>query len=341
MKNLAKAKTFNNAKKTVRLFGQKLWQTATQTAQSSVVPSQDDRPLYFARLSMARAIRQWQPAFSYGPTRRAELIQLLEQTSRGMDTAQFSNQNNTKNILVSGFDPFGIEGIRYGNPSGAVAMSLDGQSLPGGPVNGQVQATIFPVRFIDFDAGMVETFFRPFLTGPNPADMILMLGMQADDYEVEEYAARVRSTQIPDIMSQLGGPSSISRVVPPGVGPGPEFVQSTLPSAVRGALGRSTPSSGESTVKEIPAGKAEAVEQLGGPTAGSTAVAGSGGEFLCNEIFYRTALLGQGTSVHIGFLHVPSLTYCLGLPGAGTATTELAGIIMRVKNLLKAALPSL
>ena len=61
----------------VRVQGEALWRTATHRAQhpqtrTDALPSTDDRGLYWARISMALALRQWQPRFSsrYGGTRR-------------------------------------------------------------------------------------------------------------------------------------------------------------------------------------------------------------------------------------------------------------------------------
>src|SRR5262249_44489377 len=42
--------------------GQQLWRTAVQAAQSGDAAG-DDRPLYWARLSMTRALDQWRPDF--------------------------------------------------------------------------------------------------------------------------------------------------------------------------------------------------------------------------------------------------------------------------------------
>ena len=289
---------------------------------------------------MVRAIRQWQPSrFRITPAQQDNLVNILEQTSRGMDTARFSSSLGSIRILVSGFDPFGSDGIRLGNPSGAVAMALDRQYITSGMVTAEIQSVVFPVRFSDFDAGIVEGFFRPYVTGPNPVTLILMLGMQDGDYEVEEYAARVRPTAAPDNAGLTGGGTSTSgTVVPPGVGAGPEFIRGSLPATTRGGLGRTQPVAGETRVRETPAGQSAPVWQTGGPTSGSTAVEGTAGDYFCNEIFYRTALLGQGTTVRIGFMHIPSLGYRLSLPGAATVDVERAGIVTAVRQLLPSAL---
>src|SRR5689334_11219901 len=67
----------------VRARGETLWRTATYRAQHPVhgadaLPATDDRGLYWARISMAFALRQWQPRFGLGTTERAELIKSFE-----------------------------------------------------------------------------------------------------------------------------------------------------------------------------------------------------------------------------------------------------------------------
>ncbi|RCV47095.1 pyroglutamyl peptidase, partial [Marinitenerispora sediminis] len=51
------------------------------------------------------------------------------------------------------------------------------------------------------------------------------------------------------------------------------------------------PVRGNTEVTEIPAGGGQPVVRPGGPTPGSTAVAGGGGDYLSNEIAYRNTLL--------------------------------------------------
>src|SRR5689334_23100137 len=67
------------AKLLIRAQGEALWRTAVHRAQHPVsgadaLPSTDDRGLYWARISMALAVRQWQPRFTIGTAERAELI---------------------------------------------------------------------------------------------------------------------------------------------------------------------------------------------------------------------------------------------------------------------------
>jgi pyrrolidone-carboxylate peptidase len=74
---------------------------------------------------------------------------------------------------------------------------------------------------------------------------------------------------------------------------------------------------------------------------GGEAVEGSGGGYLSNEIFYRTALLrsDSGSTVPYGHLHTPYLD----APGksASAYTTARDAIVSQVREILKAALPAI
>jgi hypothetical protein len=357
---LAGAGSLAAARRVVRREGRNLWDTATARARRRSGADTDDRPLYWARLEMTRALRGFQPRWALAAADRDALVELFEATSRGRDTASFSGaRRGAKRILVSGFDPFRLADRTRGNPSGAAVLALDGQTLTSGSARGRVEGTIFPVRFADFDAGRVESFFAPFLTGTNRVDMAMTISEGGgSDFEVEEFAAR-RRTNKPSHTDNLGvrgdlaspraplpasiGGAAASATIPvPGVAPGPEFLRTTLPPAVRGSL-RSTPLPGETEITEVPRGGANAVRRTsGGPTAGSTAISGSGSNFLSNEIFYRTRLLRDtsGSTVPMGHLHTPTLDS----PAISSATAFNAArdtIVARVRQILIDTLPSL
>jgi pyrrolidone-carboxylate peptidase len=347
---LSGAGSVARAQRVVRDHGKNLWQTAVTRAQAAG-PAADDRPLYWARVQMARLLRQWQPSFRMTDAQRTQLQDLFEQASRGMETATFDRDRSTKRILISGFDPFKLdEAIERGNPSGAAALALDGRQITSGPVTAEVEAVVFPVRFADFDAGMVERLFRPYLA-KGGVDMIMTISQGGSTkFEVEEFAGRRRAEgrpqdpgDIPENLGQASGGTRQRPVVPPGLGGGPEFLRTTLPASARRSLGRTTPSPGESEVTEIPRGGTSPIRRpTGGPTAGSTAVAGSGGSFLSNEIFYRTSLLRTETKaeVPVGHLHTP----LLAAPGEVTPqqfATSRAAIVTRIEQILTATVPDL
>jgi pyrrolidone-carboxylate peptidase len=316
------------AAKVVREHGRKLWDKAVKRTQGASA-DQDDRPLYWARLDMARALRQWQPtAFTLAAAKREDLLADFERAARGMLDADFATKAKGKKVLVSGFDPFGLEtDVDRGNPSGAAVLALDGQTISNGGVDAEVQGVIFPVRFADFDARMVETFFQPYLTGKKPVDMIVTISQGGSkDFEVEKFAGRRRSTEAPDNLDVMSGGTATSPTVPKGLGTGPEFLETSLP------------------VKEMQsgAGKAKVVEDKSKvKLATGEAVEGSGGGYLSNEIFYRTALLrsDSGSTVPYGHLHTPFLAAPGKSPSAYATARD--AIASQVREILKAALPAI
>jgi len=82
---LAAARSIASARNTVRARGRALWKAAQQRAEGDS-PDTDDRALHFSRLEGTRLIRQWSPAFPLKAEGRAELIQIYEDASRGIDT---------------------------------------------------------------------------------------------------------------------------------------------------------------------------------------------------------------------------------------------------------------
>jgi pyrrolidone-carboxylate peptidase len=347
----SKTTSLVEARKVARAQGRALWVSATKLAQGKA-RSAEDRALYWTRLGMARTIRQTAPAWvrdlNPDDARRAkaELLDLFELASRGMDTATFAAKlpAGRKRILISGFDPFALQSsIATGNPSGAAVLALDGRTLTGEGRSASVQGVIFPVRFADFNAGMVESFFRPFLKS---VDMIMTISMGgiAGVFEVEEFAGRRRSSEAEDNLRRTGGGTEQAPIVPPGVGGGEEFLPTTLPRAeIRGALGRRAPLEAETEVVEIPAGEKKPTPQRTGPTKGSVAAKGSGGGYLSNEIFYRTALLRKdtGATVPLGHLHTPFLDPGTTDPRDPKYAQARDKIVATVEKILIATLPAL
>jgi hypothetical protein len=97
------------------------------------------------------------------------------------------------------------------------------------------------------------------------------------------------------------------------------------------------------SVTEIPAGQTAPVVSPTGPTPGSVARAGGGGNYLSNEIAYRATLLRDalGLTTPGGHLHTPVLEF-----GPGN-TTELTDpvfeqnqrdIVDQIRAVLKVAL---
>ncbi|MFI7679101.1 pyroglutamyl peptidase [Actinophytocola sp. NPDC049390] len=300
--------------------GRALWAAAVARAQGKLppgtLPVTDDRPLYWARLQLTKAVRQWTPSFALSPADRAELIGVLERTSRGQDTISYPR--GKRKVLVTGFDPFQLDqDIRRSNPSGVNALALDGTVIETANGPARVETAMFPVLWDPFAAGMVEHTIQPWLP---KVDMFTTVSQgRVGRFDVERYNGRWRGG-FPDN-------DNISRtgVIPiptgvPTVTPAPEFVPTTLPYAaiVAAPTGR-FPVYDNTSVTEIPAGQTTPVVSPTGPTPGSVARAGGGGNYLSNEIAYRATLLRDalGLTTPGGHLHTPVLQF------APDNTTEL------------------
>jgi pyrrolidone-carboxylate peptidase len=304
----------------IRVQGRALWAAAVARAQGKIppgtLPVTDDRPLYWARLQLTKALRQWTPSFALSPAERASLLDALDQSSRGQDSVNYPRDK--RKVLVSGFDPFQLDqDIRRSNPSGVNALALDGTVIdtPDGPA--RVETAMFPVLWDPFAAGVVERTFLPWI---GKVDMFTTISQgRVGRFDVERFNGRWRGG-FPDN-------DNISRtgVIPvpvgvPTVTPAPEFVPTTLPYAaiVAAPTGR-FPVYDNTSVTEIPAGQTTPVVSPTGPTPGSVARAGGGGNYLSNEIAYRATLLRDalGLTTPGGHLHTPVLEF-----GPGN-TTEL------------------
>ncbi|MFL6126835.1 pyroglutamyl peptidase [Actinophytocola sp.] len=304
----------------VRAQGRVLWEAAVARAQgrlpAGTLPVTDDRPLYWARLQLTKALRQWTPSFPLSAEARAGLIDTLERSSRGQDSIGYPG--HVRRILVSGFDPFQLDlDIRRSNPSGAAALALDGTVIETAAGPARIETAVFPVLWDPFAAGVVERTFEPWL---KRVDMFTTISQgRVGRFDVERYNGRWRGG-FPDN-------DNISRtgVIPipagvPTVTPAPEFVPTTLPYAaiVAAPTGR-FPVFDHTEVTEIPAGQTTPVVSPTGPTPDSVARAGGGGDYLSNEIAYRATLLRDALGLHIpgGHLHTPVLQF------AADNTTEL------------------
>lgn len=335
----------------VRTQGEALWRAATYRAQhaptdADALPATDDRGLYWARISMALALRQWRPDFGIGTAERAELMRSFEYASRGITSSRFAP--GVKKILVTGFDPFTLDAdIRIGNPSGANALTLDGQRWKIDGTTYEIQTVVFPVRYLDFDQNMVENALAPhYRPGPQRADLVMTASQgRVGIFDLEVFNGRRRSvSSIGDNNNVWGGGTISAPVVSPSMPPGPEWITSSLPLA-RMAQADVGPfrTRVNTSVLEIPAGGTTPVRRSDGPTAGSIASEGTGGGYLSNEVAYRNTLQRDllDPSMPAGHLHVPVLTFDLANKTAITDPTYEANreaIVAGAHAVLRAAL---
>lgn len=327
-------------------LGRRLWSEALAAAQGEP-RDLDDRRLYWARLAALDALDRWSPPEApLEPEARRALCAALESASRGYDE-KFSEQADLR-LLVSGFDPFlldpesgGPGAIHRANPSGAAVLALAGRVLEVGGLRAELRGAILPVRYEDFDRGVVEAFLGPRLLDPPDLVMTISQG-RGEDFAVEQWAGRRRSAPAPDNARRWGGGSETAPVTAPGLGPGPEFLATTLPcEAIWAALGRAGPAPYERTLCELgPAGEPALGER---PGEGTLAVRGSGGGYLSNEIFYRAARLRleRGLSLPLGHLHTPFLAPPLDGPSDPGFEAARARIVDGVERVLRGLIPAL
>ncbi|MEU5885487.1 pyroglutamyl peptidase [Streptomyces sp. NPDC047461] len=315
-RELGSARSYAQARRIVVREGSALWKRAIDRAQGrgpagGDLSRDDDRPLYWARLGMTREVRTWEPGFELGDRQRAALLDELERTSRGQTAIRYPSGKKIKRILVTGFDPFTLDrDIRISNPSGATALALDGTVIETAQGPARVETAVFPVRWRDFAEGTVERTLRPYL---RKADLFTTVSQgRVGRFDIErtngawrggfpdnENISRTETVPVTDPASQ------------------PQWTTTTLPykEIVAASTGR-FPVYDNTSVTEIPAGGTVPVVRADGPTAGSTARAGGGGDYLSNEIAYRATLLRDRSGLHDelpgGHVHTPVLQFAAG-----------------------------
>ncbi|MER6155651.1 pyroglutamyl peptidase [Streptomyces sp. NPDC001868] len=321
------ARSYAQAERIVVRQGARLWTRAVDRAQGrgpagGDLSRDDDRPLYWARLGMTREVRGWEPEFGLSERQRADLLDALERTSRGQDSLRYPHGGKgVKQILVTGFDPFTLDrDVRISNPSGATALALDGTVVRTADGLARIETAVFPVRWADFADGTVERTLR----GQLPrVDLFATVSQgRVGRFDIERTNGAWRGG--------FGDNDTIGRTgTIPVTDPAtqPQWTTTTLPYAdiVAANTGR-FPVYDNTSVTEIPAGGTTAVVRPDGPTPGSTARAGGGGDYLSNEIAYRATLLrdrlGLGASLPGGHVHTPVLQFGAGNtdPATGAVT---------------------
>ncbi|ANZ37195.1 hypothetical protein BBK82_15100 [Lentzea guizhouensis] len=310
--------------------GNALWKAAVARAQSTkpvAHDAYDDRPLYWARLQLTTALRQWQPRFALSVNDRAKLIQQFDWASRGLSDAAFPAKPGVRRIAVTGFDPFQLTGtnVRRANPAGAAALQLDGREIdtPGGKV--VLQAGVLPVLWGGFDEGIVEQFYGSALQQKNKPDAFVTISQgRPERFDVERWAARWRGGSPDNNDVRTFGS------VPNAAGwpqPADEFIETSLPfqKMIDAGTGPYAVVLNRSFCEwkvGTPVGSQQDC-RTDEPTPGAVAAVGGGGNYLSNESMYRAnrVRIGYGaTNVLGGHLHTP----VLGQPADPAALTDAA-----------------
>ncbi|MEH0422951.1 pyroglutamyl peptidase [Streptomyces sp. B21-083] len=345
---LGKGRSYEDARRLVVHQAAALWRRAVDRAQGrgpagGDLSRDDDRPLYWARLGMTRELRVWQPSFGIRGDQRTALSGELERNSRGQTSIRYPGGGRLKRVLVTGFDPFTLDrDIRISNPSGATALALDGTVIETADGPARVETAVFPVRWQDFTEGTVERTLKPYLP---KVDLFTTVSQgRVGRFDVERTNGAWRGG--------FGDNENIGRTeTVPVADPSsqPQWTSTTLPykAIVAADTGR-FPVYDNTGVTEIPAGGTVPVVRADGPTAGSTARAGGGGDYLSNEIAYRATLLrdrlGLGATLPGGHVHTPVLQFGTGNtdPATGAVTDpdfvrDRLDIIAQVRSILTVA----
>ncbi|MET9670356.1 pyroglutamyl peptidase [Streptomyces sp. NPDC006475] len=327
---LGHARTYQQAERAVVRHASSLWDRAVDRAQGrgpvrGDLSRDDDRPLYWARLAMTRELRQWEPGFGLTTGQRDRLVDRLERASRGQDSMNLPAGKGVKRIVMTGFDPFTLDrDIRISNPSGATALALDGTWIRTADGPARIETAVFPVRWQDFADGTVERTLRKQLP---KADLFTTVSQgRVGRIDIERTNGAWRGG--------FGDNLNVSRTeTVPVSDPAtqPQWTTTTLPyAAIVAAKTGPFPVFDNTAVTEIPAGSTTPVARPDGPTPGSTARAGGGGDYLSNEIAYRATLLRDrlGLKIPGGHVHTPVLQF------DAANTTEITDPVF-VKNRLE------
>ena len=335
---LGTARSYAEARKVVVGQGSALWKRAVDRAQGrgpagGDLSRDDDRPLYWARLGMSREVRTWEPSFGLSDEQRAALLGELERTSRGQSAVRYPGGDRLKRVLVTGFDPFTLDrDIRISNPSGASALALDGTVIETAEGPARVETVVFPVRWQDFTDQTVERALRPYL---KKVDLFTTVSQgRVGRFDVERTNGAWRGG-FPD-NDNVG----VTGVVPvPDPASQPQWTTTTLPykAIVDADTGR-FPVYDNTSVTEIPVGGTLPVVRADGPTAGSAARAGGGGNYLSNEIAYRVTLLRDRLGLHDvlpgGHVHTPVLEFGAGNTDPATGSVTDPGFVQNRLDII-------
>jgi pyrrolidone-carboxylate peptidase len=217
--------------------GELLWNLGVTLVKTG---PKDDRALYWARLQAIAALRLYYQRNNLSGLNQA-VIDQFEWPSRGLEQSDGSISfagapAGARRAIVTGFDPFGLPSrVKKSNPSGLIALSLNKETINSAEGAAYVRTAVFPVRYKDFDTGLVERAVRPNI---NSIALLVTCSEGDTNYDVERFAGKNRGHVMPDNQGKFNTgnpaphiPPTIPDItVPPGVDPGkPQFIESTLP----------------------------------------------------------------------------------------------------------------
>lgn len=324
----------------------------------------DDRLLYWTRLQAIGALKAYS-ARKLGQTLDDTKLSEFERPSRGLEqNGNISFPAATRRAIVTGFDPFELDDvINTTNPSGLAALWLNGKTIKSSQGDTLVRTAIFPVRYKEFDGGVDGGLVEKAVRGNLSSIALLMTVSQtpAGSYDVDRFAGKNRGGGLDNNNISSTTPKGFPTT--PGPNPnGPEFIESTLPYervitdkddtrrlpapqpgptftnnasfiVNQGYIGTQTQHTRNSnfqapeTWKKLPN---QPLPYVDAAHPGERSVVGSGGDYLSNEIFYRTARvrLSDRPALPSGHLHVPKL-------GSGNQPSQGPGLVTAVESAVQ------
>ncbi len=333
-----------------------LWTNAIDTVQAPPPNNSDpdDRPLYWARLKMAVALKK-HPYFLGDIDSNSQVIfnseldvmlTLFEEKSRNYTGVNFSNTpSGAKKILITGFDPFQLNlDIQTQNPSGISALSLHNKVISDNLGNNAfIQTAIFPVRYFDFDKNVVENLIEEYLIN-NSIDMIVSLSLNGSKkyFDLERFAGKFRGGFEDNL--NIGNSSNLLVQLSNG----DEFYETTLPTEkiVTAQVANnfnindisnqkifydqsySTLNGNQRSHVTIDNAQPNTnIDSFSITEINGNSQTGSGSNYLSNEIFYRIARkrVGVGSNVKTGHYHIAN---------QNTAGWDLQSVLEEVENAL-------
>jgi pyrrolidone-carboxylate peptidase len=244
-----------------------------------------------------------------------DLVKKLEEYSRGRATVDFGTDASVKKVLLSGFEPFQIpagDELTAANPSGMAALALHGKVIG----NVMIQSVVWSNRYEDFDSGLIEDFYEPYLA---KADMIVTLSLDAGTrncLDVERYAANYRGGWDDNNYKTVSAGRTIGsekpyyettlpvkKMVPPNKKSGFFKVSLREDYEVKfknGSKGEETDKRNDDPSKPMTHLKIDEVEDMKN---------GSGGDYFSNEVFFRVARTRDRVKSDFpsGHVHIPSV----------------------------------
>ena len=303
---VSKARNFTVLSQLSIRHGKGIWNDAKSYFENT--NHYDDRPLYWSRLKMAKAIKQTKAYQDCLPDQQTQLMWQFELYSRGQTDIKFDKKTDKK-ILITGFDPFLLDrNIKQSNPSGVSAIAFDDLVISADGISAEIETLILPVRFADFDQGIVEELLKPYYrTGA--VDMIITVSMGRNSFDLERFPSLRRSADVPDNLNVLTGANKKNPLIPMLKNDklnGSEFLEFTLPAQQMKNANGLFPVRDNRVVSTLTKTfEASNLQELND----GISVQGSGGGYLSNEVSYRSLLLRDLNSpvLPVGHIHTPSV----------------------------------